>query len=259
MSNDPCPWGNRDIELTSWKLKDHEKEWLANQIINKKQTGKQLASKYKLPPRTLYRYSSDVRKGVSISSGTGRKTIFDTESTAEMVKQVQANKQMTNDEMDDLLQKELMKTNERRARGQEEYKPRYTTLKEVQQRRFRTFLRNKTGATDEKAKKRVRRPSADGEGKKAVGAKATSSKGPGGANKKGKRTREEEGEEGKDADSDDVRAVVLTAEIPVVQPKKRNRSKPSDDVNIEIVDNIDASGNSGISYIGGMLKNLIST
>jgi hypothetical protein len=112
-----CPWGLATPTLIARNLKPEEKEWLGNEIVSRRQSINDLATRYRIKVRTLKKYAGISRTGTLRMSTGGRPLLFDRISLATL-KEVAGNGiEISDDDLSDLLRREYKATIGRKLEG----------------------------------------------------------------------------------------------------------------------------------------------
>ena len=92
-----CPWPAGGIDLCLVELSSSEKLWLANQIVMKLQTTRQLANLYNLKMDSLRQYARHLRGNKPMLKCGGRSVAIDATGLKELSETLQVNLNMARD------------------------------------------------------------------------------------------------------------------------------------------------------------------
>ena len=109
-----CPWPASGADLSLRELNETEKAWLANEIVTKAQTPKQLSVLYNLKADTLRRYAQHLRERRPMLKFAGRPPAIDEIGISELCNRLRENPSLSKVEFDSEIDSKRLPTLTRR-------------------------------------------------------------------------------------------------------------------------------------------------
>lgn len=73
----PCPWGDENLILNANELTRYEKIWLGSEIVSKRASTMELATKCNFGYKSLRKVANKISKNIAVNASNGRPRILD--------------------------------------------------------------------------------------------------------------------------------------------------------------------------------------